>query len=182
MSTETREVAETVLLNGEPCEMIRTEKVPVVVETFFEWNGAEILSNKPTETYSEDGKHLLNLMFFSIGGREIGNTVTFKVFLIAKHGRVYIGENQVNATIISKGSSAGNLPWDGTITIDESIKPIIVGKRKTALGNILDTATAVFNTPTESPDDVEIIGEIAVKARTIRIDGIDDSVDTSTSS
>jgi hypothetical protein len=180
--TETREVHETIILNGEECEIIRKEKVPVIVETFFEWNGAEILSNKPTETYSEDGKHLLNLMFFSIGGREIGNNVTFKVFITTKHGRIIIRENQVNATIISKGSSAGNLLWDGTITIDESIKPIIVGKRKTALGNILDTATAVFNTPTESPDDVEIIGEIAVKARTIRIDGISDSVETSTSS
>jgi hypothetical protein len=74
------------------------------------------------------------------------------------------------------------LPWDGTITIDESIKPITVGKRKTALGNILDTATTVFNNPTETPDDVDIIGEIAVKARTVRIDGISDSVETSTTS
>jgi hypothetical protein len=182
VSTETREVREVVMIDGKECEIVRTEKMPVIVEGFFEWNGAQILSNKPTETYSEDGKHLMNLMFFSIGGRQAGDISTFKVFLAVKHGRVLIGENQVNATIISKGSSAGNLPWDGTITIDESIKPIIVGKRKTALGNILDTATAVFNTPTESPDDVEIIGEIAVKARTIRIDGISDSVETSTSS
>lgn len=138
-STETREVTETVLLNGEPFEMTRTEKVPVVVETFFEWNGAEILSNKPTETYSEDGKHLLNLMFFSIGGREIGSKVTFKVFIKALHGKAYIDENQVNATIISKGSSAGNLPWDGIIKATEKFSPIVVGDFNPVLGTLSDS-------------------------------------------
>ena len=139
MSTETREVIETITLNGEQCEMIRTEKVPVVVETYFEWNGAEILSNKPTETYSEDGKHLLNLMFFSIGGREIGNNVTFKVFITTQHGVITIGENQVNATIISKGSSAGNLPWDGTIKATEKFSPIVVGDFSPVLGTLSDS-------------------------------------------
>lgn len=136
--TETREVIETVKINGQDCEIVRTEKVPVIVESYFEWNGAEILSNKPTETYSEDGKHLLNLMFFSIGGREIGNTVTFKVFLTTRQGRIHIGENQVNATIISKGSTAGNLPWDGTIKIEESFNLLEVGSFTPILGNITD--------------------------------------------
>jgi hypothetical protein len=119
--------------------MTRTEKVPVIVESFFEWNGAQILSNMPTETYSEDGKHLLNLMFFTIGGRPTGGEVTFKVFLRVRHGKVFIGENQVNATIISKGSSAGSLPWDGTISVDEVFSLIKVGEFTPVLGNISET-------------------------------------------
>jgi hypothetical protein len=180
MSTETREVKETVILNGEPCEMIRTEKVPVVVEAFFEWNGAEILSNKPTETYSEDGKHLLNLMFFSIGGREIGTVVTFKVFIKSMHGKIYIGENQVNATIISKGSSVGNLPWDGTITVEETMQAIKLGKFTSRISTLTDTITTEEQIPTASPEDVENIESIRIRKTQIRIGDIDDSVEPTT--
>lgn len=142
VSTETREVRETVVINGAECEIVRTEKVPVIVEAHFEWNGAEILSNKPTETYSEDGKHLMNLMFFSIGGRPTGNNVsTFKVFLNVKHGYINVGENQVNATIISKGASAGNLPWDGIIKIEEEIAPITIGTFSPIFGQVTETVT-----------------------------------------
>ena len=180
ISTETREIVETVMLNGEPCEMIRTEKVPVIVETFFEWNGAEILSNKPTETYSEDGKHLLNLMFFSIGGREIGKSVSFKVFITAKHGHILIGENQVNATIISKGSSAGNLPWDGTIKIDEEIKTVGFNTFTPQIARVLDIVSTHEQTPTTSPEDVETIGVIKPNFGTFNLVGIDDDVEPTT--
>ncbi len=178
ISTEYRDVEETVILNGEEVKMIRREKVPVVVETYFEWNGAEILSNKPTETYSEDGKHLLNLMFFSIGGRQAGNVITFKVFITAKHGRIHIAENQVNATIISKGSSAGNLPWDGTITVDETINPIVVDNFATGVGYISDAVTTDTNTPTPSVA-TDTIGLITPEFGTISITGVDDTVDPS---
>ena len=177
MSTETREIAETVLLNGEPCEMIRTEKVPVVVETFFEWNGAEILSNKPTETYSEDGKHLLNIMFFSMGGREIGKSVTFKVFIKATNGRVFIGENQVNATIISKGSSAGNLPWDGTIKVDEKISTVGFNAFTPQIARVLDTVITNEQIPTTSPEDIETISVIKPNFGTFNIAGMGDSAE-----
>lgn len=177
-STETREVVEKVKINGEECEIVRTEKVPVIVETYFEWNGAEILSNKPTETYSEDGKHLLNLMFFSIGGRQAGNVITFKVFITAKHGRIHIAENQVNATIISKGSSAGNLPWDGTITVDETINPITVSNFATGVGYISDVVTTDTNTPTPSVA-TDTIGLITPEFGTISIRDVDDTVDPS---
>lgn len=139
ISTETREVIETVRLGEQEYEMVRTEKVPVVVEGYFEWNGAEILTNKPTETYSEDGKHLLSLMFFSIGGREIGSTITFRVFLKASHGNAIIGMNQINATIISKGSSAGNIPWDGTIKLKEAFSPFTFGEFVPVIGTISET-------------------------------------------
>lgn len=182
VSTETREVKETVILNGEPCEMTRLEKVPVIVEGFFEWNGAEILSNKPTETYSEDGKHLFTLMFFSIGGREIGNTVTFKVFLTAKHGQVLIDKHQVNATIISKGSSAGNLPWDGTIKVEEAIPAIKIGKRPVLINNLSGGVTTEDQTPTSTPEDVENIGTILIRKPQIRIGDLDDSVESATTS
>lgn len=180
-STETREVRRPIFINGTECEMMYEEKVPVIVEAFFEWNGAEILTNKPTETYSEDGKHLMNLMFFSIGGREIGNKVSFRVFLKTSHGRVYIGENQVNATVISKGSSVGNLPWDGTIKVEEEIHAVKLGKFTSRIGTITDNVTAEEHIPTTSPDDVEIIESIPIRKPQIRISDIDDSVEPTTS-
>lgn len=179
ISTETREVREKIILNGEECEIVRTEKVPVVVETFFEWNGATILSNKPTETYSEDGKHLLNLMFFSIGGRQAGSISTFKVFIASKHGRILIGENQVNATIISKGSSAGNLPWDGTIKVEEILTPITIGKFSATLGNIVETISNEEQTPTPSVA-TDVVGLITPNFGNITIAGLTDSVETTT--
>lgn len=179
ISTETREVHEKVIIGGKECEMIRTEKVPVVVESYFEWNGAVILSNRPTETYSEDGKHLLNLMFFSIGGRQAGAISTFKVFITAKHGRILIGENQINATIISKGSSAGNLPWDGTITIDEEFNVINAGTFTPIIGNIIETLSTDEQEPTPSTA-VENIGLITPDFGAIQITEIDESVEATT--
>lgn len=179
-STDTREVRETVIFNGQECEMVRTEKVPVIVETYFEWNGAQLLSNRPTETYSEDGKHLMNLMFFSIGGREIGSISTFRVFMVVRHGKAYIGENQVNATIISKGSSAGNLPWDGTIVVEEEIPQLKIGKFTPTFGNIVDILNDKAETPTAPPTAAEEIGLIAPEFDTMPIAGISESVDTTT--
>lgn len=178
-STETREVHKPVIINGTECEMVYTEKVPVTVEAFFEWNGAEILSNKPTETYSEDGKHLMNLMFFSVGGREIGSKVSFRVFLKTLHGRAYIGENQVNATIISKGSSAGNLPWDGIIKVEEEFKSIKVGSFAPTIGTITETVLKGIEEPTPSMA-TDTIGIIAPNFGTVSIIGIDDSVEPTT--
>lgn len=182
VSTETKEVREKIIINGEECEIVRTEKVPVIVESYFEWNGATILSNKPTETYSEDGKHLLNLMFFSIGGRQIGNVSTFKVFLKVNNGHIHIGENQINATIISKGSSVGNLPWDGTITIDETMHAIKLSKHAFRINTIVDTVSVEGQAPTGSSACVETLGSIAVHKTTIRIDGIAESLYTSITS
>lgn len=176
--TETRDVTETIIFKGEECEIIRKEKVPVVVEGFFEWNGAQILSNMPTETYSEDGKHLLNLMFFTIGGRQIGGDVTFKVFLKVNHGRVYIGPNQVNATIISKGSSAGNLPWDGTITLEEIAHPITVGTFTSSISGLNETITNDTQTPASSVG-TDVVGAITPEFGNISIGDIDDEMESS---
>ena len=180
VSTETREVRETIIFDGKECEIVRTEKVPVVVEGFFEWNGAQILNNKPTETYSEDGKHLMNLMFFSIGGRQIGAISTFKVFLTARHGRVFVGKNQVNATIISKGSTAGSLPWDGTITVEEELKPIAFGDFAPSIADIISTITTDERVPTAPPTATEAMGPIIPNFDIIQIAGLDDAVDPTT--
>jgi hypothetical protein len=137
------------------------------------------LSNKPTETYSEDGKHLLNLMFFSIGGREIGTVVTFKVFIKTMHGKIYIGENQVNATIISKGSSVGNLPWDGTITVEETMQAIKLSKFTPRIGSITDAVSTEEQTPTPSVA-VDTLGLIAPKFGNMTISGMNDSTEVTT--
>lgn len=176
VSTETEEVSETVIINGEECEMIRRRKVPVIVEGIFEWNGSRILTNKPTETYDEDGRHLLNLMFFSIGGRDL-NTASFKVLLTAKHGRVHIAENQVNATIISKGSSAGNLPWDGTINVAEELPAVKIGKFISRINDITTAATTEGKIPTTSPDDVDNIGSIVIRRPVMRFNDMYDTVE-----
>ena len=175
-SNETRDVVEDVVIDDVVHRMVRKEKVPVIVEGYFEWNDTRILTNMPTETYSEDGKHLLNLMFFSIGGRQAGSLSKFKVFLTAKHGTVYIGKNQVNATIISKGSTAGNLPWDGTITVEEIIKNVQVGK---PAFNVTKFTDRVGNTPdTPTPSLItETFGKMSVQPKAIQVSGITESIE-----
>lgn len=176
LSTETREVRETIIMNGQECEIIRHEKVPVIVEGYFEWNKTAILSNKPTETYSEDGKHLLNLLFFTIGGREAGSVSSFQVFLTAKHGNIHIGKNQINATIISKGASAGHLPWDGTIKIEELITNVQVGKSTI---NVTECVDSVGNTPdTPTPSLItEQFGKMTVQPTAIQVSGMSETIE-----
>lgn len=175
-STETREVTETVKLGEQEYEMVRFEKVPVIVEGYFEWNGIEILTNKPTETYSEDGKHLLTLMFFSIGGRPVGTKNSFRVFLKATHGNVHIAKHQVNATIISKGSSTGNLPWDGTVKVDERINPVQVSKFTANVANFTNTVSTTPDTPTPSLI-TETFGKMIVQSNTIQVSGITETIE-----
>jgi hypothetical protein len=138
-STETEQTTETVTISGTECEMVRTVKKPVEVEAYYEWGGAEVLTNKPTETYSEDGKHLMNLMFFSMGGRDVGSSLAFRVFLSAKNGKVLIGKHQINATIISKGVNAGSLPWDGTVTVADNFSGIEIEDFTPTLGTIIES-------------------------------------------
>lgn len=175
-STETRDVMEEVRIDDVAHRMVRKEKVPVIVEGYFEWNGTRILTNMPTETYSEDGKHLLNLMFFSIGGRQAGSLSKFKVFLTAKHGTVYIGKNQVHATIISKGSTAGNLPWDGTITVEELIKNVQVGKSTVNVKKFTDSTGHTPDTPTPSLI-TETFGKMTVQPKAIQVSSIAESIE-----
>ena len=175
-SNETREIVEEVMIDGVVHSMVRSEKVPVVVEGYFEWNGTRVLTNMPTETYSEDGKHLLNLMFFSIGSRQAGSLSRFKVYLTAHHGTIHIGKNQVNATIISKGSTAGNLPWDGTITVEELIKKVHVGKSAV---NVLKFTDQVGHTPdTPTPSLItETWGKMTVQPTTFNVSGITETIE-----
>jgi len=175
-SNETREIVEEVVIDGVVHSMVRREKVPVIVEGYFEWNGVRVLTNMPTETYSEDGKHLLNLMFFSVGSRQAGSLSRFKVFLTAKHGTVYIGKNQVNATIISKGSTAGNLPWDGTVVVDELIKKVQVGKSTINVTKFTDSVGQTPDTPTPSLI-TETFRSMTVQPTTIQVSGITETIE-----
>ena len=175
-SNETRDVVEEVVIDGVAHSMVRKEKVPVIVEGYFEWNGTRILTNMPTETYSEDGKHLLNLMFFSVGSRQAGSLSRFKVFLTAKHGTVYVGKNQVNATIISKGSTTGDLPWDGTITVEELIKNVQVGKSAVNVAKFTDSVGNTPDTPTPSLI-TETLGKMIVQPNAIQVSGITESIE-----
>lgn len=176
ISNDTREITEEIIIDGEPHTVIRKEKVPVIVDGYFEWNDIRILTNKPTETYSEDGKHLLNLMFFSIGGRQAGSLSKFKVFLTVKHGTIHIEPGQINATIISKGSTAGNLPWDGTITVEELIKPVYVDKLDTNITKLVDSTDNTPDTPTPSLI-TEALGQMTVQPTAIQVSGITESIE-----
>lgn len=176
-SSGTREITEEVVIDGVPHQMIRKEKIPVIVEAYFEWNDIRITANKPTETYSEDGKHLLNLMFFSIGGRQAGSISKFKVFLTVKHGTITIEKGNINATIISKGSTAGESPWDGTITVEELVNTIKVGKFTPNLKSIVDSVDGGDDTPTSSIA-TDKLRTIAPQFGTIQIAGVTDSINT----
>lgn len=179
-SNETREVVEEITIDGEPHTVVRKEKVPVVVEGYFEWNNDRVLTTMPTETYSEDGKHLLNLMYFSIGGIQAGPVSTFQVYLTAKNGTIRIGKNQVHATIISKGSSAGDLPWDGTITTQDLINPVRISKFTPILSNLLDSVNDDGDTPTPATatDNLGIITPQFAPINTATI--TDDTIPTTT--
>ena len=114
-------------------------------------------------------------MFFSIGGREIGREVTFKVFLSVENGRITIGQHQINATIISKGSTAGDLAWDGVISVEENFSAIIPEMFTPVLSEFTDNlGKDTYNATTQAPNDT--IGLITAQFNPIQIIGWTDSV------
>ena len=90
----------------------------------FELNDGEILVHHPEETW-HSGKHILSL-YYPIEKVVPNITNTFNVYLRMEGGT---GTVEVGGCIasISGQAMAAAAAWDGKITVEEAVKPFVIG-------------------------------------------------------
>ena len=101
-----------------------TEDGKAVCHVTFELNDEEILIHHPAETW-HSGKHILSL-YYPIEKVVPNITNTFNVYLRMEGGT---GTVEVGGCIasISGQAMAAAAAWDGKITVEETVKPFVIG-------------------------------------------------------
>lgn len=93
----------------------------VVAAITYRLDESEILDYKPTETWSEDGKHIINLYY--VIDVEPNQLHRWEVFLNSTGGNITINPEQARGTIWGQGLVASD-KWDGYIDVEERIGSI----------------------------------------------------------
>lgn len=101
-----------------------TEDGKAVAHVTYEFNNSEILIHYPAETWGS-GKHILPL-YYPIDNLVPNITNTFNVHLRMEGGTAAIDTGGCIASISGQGMAAGSA-WDGTITVEEYVRPFAVG-------------------------------------------------------
>jgi len=93
----------------------------VVAAVSYRLDESEILDYRPTETWSEDGKHIINLYY--VIDVEPNQLHRWEVFLNSTGGNITINPEQARGTIWGQGLVASD-KWDGYIDVEERIGSI----------------------------------------------------------
>lgn len=90
-----------------------------IAKAKYELNGTEDTTYYPIESWSEEGKHILHLLYFiPIEGE---GTYRLTVNLEMTNGDTDIGAQQVRAYVYGQGLAAQEAEWDGTINAEDSL-------------------------------------------------------------
>ena len=90
-----------------------------VAKAVYELNGTEDNTYYPTESWSENGKHILHLLYFIPIEGESSNRLTVSLNML--HGDTDIGAHQIKACIYGQGLAAQEAEWDGNINAEENL-------------------------------------------------------------
>jgi len=115
-----------ILLDIETSESVNNDTYTVgdaVARVRYVYDNSEIEGFYPTETY-QDGKHILNLFYPLIPNKNV-ESHRFIGYLSMNGGNASIEEYNSKNMIYGQGLYASSKPWDGTITIEESIPSIV---------------------------------------------------------
>ena len=117
-----------------------------VAKAKYELNGTEDTTYYPTESWSEEGKHILHLLYFiPIEGE---GTYRLTVNLEMTNGDTDIGAQQVRAYVYGQGLAAQEAEWDGTINVEDNLygyEADITGI--TSIGDMSAAVTVAQDTP-----------------------------------
>lgn len=122
-------------------EITVTAEIPTTeIETEYYYDGVEIVGHNPEMT-CVDGKHIMRVRWDALSA-EAGSHI-FEVWFTADGGTVDIPIQGINAWVDGTGLG-GEAPWDGTLTIEDTISPLTL-----AMANITDsTPTITLKVPT----------------------------------
>jgi hypothetical protein len=143
----------------------------------YVYDDNEIEGFYPTETY-QDGKHILNLFYPLIPDKNV-ESHRFIGYLSMSGGNASIEEYNSKNMIYGQGLYANSKPWDGTITIEESIPSIVMTRTDVyTMSPITDTAEV---SPIELYSSAinETVSGIRVTFSQFTMSGIYDTVSTS---
>ena len=90
----------------------------VVAAISYRLDESEILDYRPTETWSEDGKHIISLYY--VIDVEPNQLHRWEVFLNSTGGNITINPEQARGTIWGQGLVASD-KWDGYIDLEDTI-------------------------------------------------------------
>jgi hypothetical protein len=111
-----------ILLDVETSEITDGDTYTVgdaVARVRYVYDNDEIEGFYPTEAY-QDGKHILNLFYPLIPNKDV-ESHRFIGYLSMSGGNASIEEYNSKTMVYGPGLYASSKPWDGTITIEESI-------------------------------------------------------------
>lgn len=146
--TETETKSMTILFptdsGTEPKAISFENPKPVKVKASYTWNDGD-LEFYPQETYTA-GNHILTLVYFLSDVKK--DTVSnFRVILEVKDGSIHIDKNQIRATLLGQGAKASEIPWDGTLTFEETLNVVKFNSSFT-IESIKDTVKPILQLPT----------------------------------
>ena len=133
-------------------------------------DGAQITDYKPTETWSEDGKHIISLYY--VIDVEPNTLYRWQVFLNSVGGVLTIPVENARGTIWGQGLVASD-KWDGYIDIEDTIGGIDI-TRRIAVATFTDDVEVEPIEPHEA-DAEDTISGIDITRR-IAVAEIDDTV------
>lgn len=123
--TETETKSMTILFptdsGTEPKEISFDNPKSVKVKASYTWNDGD-LEFYPQETYTA-GNHILTLVYF-LSDIKKDTVSNFRVILEVKDGSIHIDKNQIRATLLGQGTKASEIPWDGTLTFEETLNTV----------------------------------------------------------
>jgi hypothetical protein len=169
-----------ILLDVETSEITDGDTYTVgdaVARVRYVYDNNEIEGFYPTETY-QDGKHILNLFYPLIPNKNV-ESHRFIGYLSMSGGNASIEEYNSKNMIYGQGLYASSKPWDGTITIEESISSIVTTRTDVyTMSPITDTAEI---SPIESYSSAinETVSGIRVTLSQFTMSGIYDTVSAS---
>lgn len=133
----------------------------VIAAISYRLDGSEILDYKPTETWSEDGKHIISLYYvIDVNPNELHR---WEVFLNSTGGNITINPEQARGTVWGQGLVASD-KWDGYIDAEDVLRPLSLDDSIT-LDPFTDEALVIM------PELVQIEAEDSFNPI-----GIDDSI------
>lgn len=133
-------------------------------------DGAEILDYQPTETWSEDGKHIINLYY--VIDVEPNTLYRWQVYLNSVGGTLTVPMENARGTIWGQGLVAIGI-WDGYIDVEDTISGIDI-TRRIGVATFTDDLDVDIITPQEA-EPTDTISGIDITRR-IAVAEIDDTV------
>jgi hypothetical protein len=169
-----------ILLDVETSEITDGDTYTVgdaVARVRYVYDDNEIEGFYPTETY-QDGKHILNLFYPLIPDKNV-ESHRFIGYLSMSGGNASIEKYNAKTMIYGQGLYASSKPWDGTITIEESIPSIVMTRTDVyTMSPITDTAGISPIEPYSSAIN-ETVSGIRVTFSQFTMSGIYDTVSAS---